>query len=84
MDYNDFDYLRNSPFKARTFRILPLSRVGHSQYNTKESYSHKYLKSLDHLRIKESQIVQEKLKESTEIPSKNIEIVNESISPIRE
>lgn len=56
MEYNDFDYLRNSPFKVKKYKILPLSSVGVTQYNTKDSYSHKYLKSFDHLRIKQEEI----------------------------
>ncbi len=55
MELNDFEYLKNSPFKMKKFNILPLTHDGIDLYNTKESYSHKYLNSMRHLRLNDRQ-----------------------------
>ncbi len=71
MDINDYDYLQNSPFKAKKFHIEPLSREGVDKYNTKESYSHKFLKSMSHLRLEENKIEREGANSSQEVKKVN-------------
>jgi hypothetical protein len=78
MELNDFEYLKNSPFKMRKFKILPLTHEGVDFYNTKESYSHKYLNSMRHLRLNDKQkIFPEVTKENKKEMKADIQNENE-------
>ncbi len=93
MNITNFEY-KQSPFsKIKRFEIRPLSENGTDNYMTKDSYVHRYLKSLDHERIDEifdygnsktvgkDKRVEEKpkIKEAEHIDS--VRIINEKENP---
>ena len=51
MEIEDFDYFRESPYGDTKFKVLPLSVAGFNKYRTKDSFTHKYLKTMSHLRF---------------------------------
>jgi hypothetical protein len=53
MNINSFDYVDNAKYKNRIYKIQPLSDEGFKHYTNKNSYTHKYLKSLSPSRINE-------------------------------
>jgi hypothetical protein len=53
MNIGNFEYDPNPQLKIRKFHIQTLTDEGFSQYTNKESYTHKYLKSLSPKRVKE-------------------------------
>ena len=53
MNIGNFEYVEKPKIKIRKFHIQTLTDEGFSQYTNKESYTHKYLKSMSPKRIKE-------------------------------
>ncbi len=53
MNINNFDYVDEPYIKMKKFKVHVLSDDGFNKYLDKDSYIHKYLKSLSPRRIKE-------------------------------
>lgn len=53
MNIDNFDYTERPRFKVNQYEIHPLSDEGFTQYTHKESYTHRYLKSLSPKRVDE-------------------------------
>lgn len=51
MNITNFDYSPQPKYKFRKFGIHPLTDEGFNQYTDKDSYTHKFLKSLSPQRV---------------------------------